>query len=75
MQLDPINRHGSNVADTYLGGDSAVGTLESRTFTIDRKYINLLVGGGRHPHVANTNDGSTPPSGQALFPGAGLVQH
>jgi sucrose-6-phosphate hydrolase SacC (GH32 family) len=66
------NRHGSRSVDTFLGDDSAVGTLESREFTIDRKYINLLVGGGRHPHVDGTNDGSTSPGGEALFAGAGL---
>src|SRR5207344_216273 len=42
------NRHGTKVADTFLGDDSAAGTLSSREFTITRKYVNLLVGGGRH---------------------------
>jgi len=66
------NRHGTKVADTFLGDDSAVGTLSSHEFTITRKYVNLLVGGGRHPHVDGTNDGSTPPGGVPLFDGAGL---
>ncbi|HSI27037.1 MAG TPA: GH32 C-terminal domain-containing protein, partial [Aeromicrobium sp.] len=66
------NRHGTKAADTFLGDDSAAGTLSSREFTITRKHINLLVGGGRHPHVDGTNDGSSPPAGAPLFDGAGL---
>lgn len=38
-------RHGEDVgkADTYIG------TLTSREFNIDRKYIRFRIGGGKHP--------------------------
>jgi len=31
------------------GGDGAVGTLTSPEFTLDRRYLNFLLGGGNHP--------------------------
>lgn len=42
---------GQKVVDTFLihGSDAPTGTLTSPSFTIERRYLNLLVGGGRHP--------------------------
>ncbi|MBX7168058.1 MAG: glycoside hydrolase family 32 protein [Pirellulales bacterium] len=40
---------GNGLVNTFLGGDPAQGTLRSRPFALDRKYLNLLIGGGRHP--------------------------
>ena len=37
---------GTGLVNTYLGGDGATGTLTSPEFTIDRKYLNFLIGGG-----------------------------
>ena len=62
---------GSRLADTFVNGDGGVGTITSPTFTVASKYINLLVGGGRHPHDPNVGDGTVPP-GTLLFVGADL---
>ncbi|MEY9994965.1 fructan beta-fructosidase [Streptomyces sp. V4I8] len=40
---------GSGLVNSYLNGDSTTGTLTSPEFTIDKDYVNLLVGGGNHP--------------------------
>ena len=37
---------GSSCVNTYRGGDSYQGTLTSPTFQIQKKYVQLLVGGG-----------------------------
>src|SRR3954463_13818046 len=40
---------GKGLVNSYLGGDRAEGTLTSPAFRIERKAINFLIGGGRHP--------------------------
>jgi len=40
---------GKGLVNSYTGGDASVGTLTSPPFTIARKAINFLIGGGRHP--------------------------
>ncbi|MFH8252318.1 glycoside hydrolase family 32 protein [Microbacterium sp. B2969] len=40
---------GAQVADTFAGSDAATGVVTSPPFTIDRDFLHLLVGGGRHP--------------------------
>ncbi|GAA3794593.1 GH32 C-terminal domain-containing protein [Streptomyces phyllanthi] len=40
---------GSGLVNTFLNGDSTTGTLTSPEFTIDKKHINFLIGGGNHP--------------------------
>ncbi|MFF1443160.1 GH32 C-terminal domain-containing protein [Streptomyces sp. NPDC058295] len=40
---------GQGLVNTFLNGDSATGMLTSPEFTIDKRYINFLVGGGDHP--------------------------
>ena len=37
---------GKGLVNSYLGGDSATGTLTSPEFKIERKCINFLIGGG-----------------------------
>ncbi|MFE7929883.1 GH32 C-terminal domain-containing protein [Streptomyces sp. NPDC057456] len=40
---------GSGLANTFLNGDATTGTLTSPEFTIDKRYVNFLIGGGNHP--------------------------
>lgn len=67
------DNQGSRLLDSFRLGkdDAAVGTLTSPGFTVSSKYINLMVGGGRHPRLADAGDG-TVPAGTLLFPGAGF---
>ncbi|WP_373426050.1 GH32 C-terminal domain-containing protein [Microbacterium sp. W4I20] len=58
---------GEGFANSFLDHDWAIGTLESPEFTIDDDYINLLVGGGKHPHVEGSQLGNTPPAGRTVF--------
>ena len=53
---------GRGLVNTFLGGDKATGTLTSPEFTIERRFINLLVGGGRNAGETCVNlvvDGQT----------------
>jgi hypothetical protein len=48
---------GSKLVNTFFNGDSSVGTIKSPIFTVNnKKYINVLVGGGNHPHDPNASD-------------------
>ncbi|MFB6846049.1 GH32 C-terminal domain-containing protein [Streptomyces sp. NPDC056373] len=40
---------GSGLVNTFRSGDSTTGTLTSPEFTVDKKHINFLIGGGNHP--------------------------
>jgi fructan beta-fructosidase len=56
---------GERLVNSFIDFDSTQGTLTSEPFTISRPYVNLLVGGGAHPHDSAAGDG-TPPPGREL---------
>lgn len=46
---------GRGLVNTFHGGDASRGRLTSPDFVIERRYINLLVGGGEHPRETCVN--------------------
>src|SRR5262245_41303352 len=40
---------GKGLVNSFNGGDDAKGKLTSPSFTIERKHINFLIGGGKYP--------------------------
>lgn len=60
---------GAGLVNGFNDGDWPVGTLQSPTFTMEQDFLNLLVGGGNHPHVDGTQLGNEPPAGRLLFDG------
>ncbi|MER6559036.1 GH32 C-terminal domain-containing protein [Streptomyces sp. NPDC001027] len=40
---------GSGLVNTFRDGDATTGTLTSPEFTLDKRYVNFLIGGGNHP--------------------------
>lgn len=39
---------GNGLVNSYHGGDGATGRMVSATFTVDRRYLSFLIGGGGH---------------------------
>lgn len=64
---------GAKLLNSFRGGDSPVGTATSPTFEIDKPYVNLLVGGGKHPRTSDKLD-NDPPAGELLFDGFEMAE-
>jgi fructan beta-fructosidase len=48
-QMPVTGFRGRGLANSFVGGDAATGTLTSPPFVVRRDYINFLIGGGKHP--------------------------
>ena len=48
-QMEVGGFEGKGLANSFVGGDKSTGTLTSPPFKIERKFINFLIGGGKHP--------------------------
>jgi sucrose-6-phosphate hydrolase SacC (GH32 family) len=48
-QMEVTGYLGKGLVNSYYKGDASTGTLTSPPFTVRRKYINFLIGGGMHP--------------------------
>ncbi|MFW5472830.1 GH32 C-terminal domain-containing protein [Knoellia sp. CPCC 206450] len=55
---------GERLANSFINFDAAQGELTSPAFTIDRRYLNFLMGGGRHPAVPGSTQGD--PGGEVF---------
>jgi levanase len=60
---------GDRLLNSFVGHDGPVGNAESAPFTIERDWLALLVGGGRHPRVDGGQLANEPPSGTLLWDG------
>jgi fructan beta-fructosidase len=40
---------GKGLVNSFHGGDGSTGTLTSRPFTVARRHLNFLIGGGKYP--------------------------
>jgi fructan beta-fructosidase len=54
-QMSVTGYEGQGLVNTYYEGDGTVGRLESVPFEINRRYINFLIGGGKHPNETCMN--------------------
>ena len=48
---------GDGYASSFHGGDPALGRLISPPFTVERRYLSFLIGGGRRTYYGNNDPG------------------
>jgi fructan beta-fructosidase len=48
-QMPVTGYKGKGLVNSFYGGDKSTGTLTSPAFKVERKYLNFLIGGGKHP--------------------------
>ena len=54
-QMNVTGFEGKGLVNSFYKGDDSKGTLTSPAFEIRRRYINFLIGGGKHPGQACIN--------------------
>jgi fructan beta-fructosidase len=54
-QMRVTGFRGKGLANSYVNGDGSQGTMTSPEFTIQRPFINFLIGGGMYPGEACIN--------------------
>jgi sucrose-6-phosphate hydrolase SacC (GH32 family) len=62
---------GERLANSFHDEDRGTGTLTSPEFTLDRPYLNFLIGGGHHPYPA---DAGNPPTAVNLVADGEVVR-
>ncbi|MFT8362725.1 MAG: GH32 C-terminal domain-containing protein [Sporolactobacillus sp.] len=62
-QMDVSGWSGSGYINSFHNGDSTTGSLTSPVFTIDKNYINFMIGGGNNPYQSDTVASGTLPTG------------
>ncbi|WP_115788884.1 GH32 C-terminal domain-containing protein [Arthrobacter silvisoli] len=68
-QMAVAGNVGAGLVNGFHGGDNPVGTMESAPFSVDKDYLNFLVGGGKHPQGPGEQSGNQAPPGYLLFDG------
>lgn len=68
-QQEVTGYRGERLVNSFVGEDWPVGTMTSSSFTVERPWLNLLVGGGDNPHVEGTQLANDPPPGAVLWNG------
>jgi fructan beta-fructosidase len=54
-QMDVSGYEGEGLVNSFVGGDDSRGMLIGPVFTIQRKHLSFLIGGGNHPGEACIN--------------------
>jgi sucrose-6-phosphate hydrolase SacC (GH32 family) len=57
---------GSGLVNTFVDGDRTTGTLTSPQFPLSQRYLNFLIGGGRHPYQEGRSRRGVDPVGDVL---------